>query len=350
MRTVGSRTPVLLTGFIGVLVALILGLYLYAHSREDRIAHGVQIGGVDVGGLRLAAARQKIQRELIAPLNAAVTVRSGNHSWRIDGRQAGLTVDANQLVNQALDASHQGSIITRTVRGVFGGTVHHDVPLRVSYSHAAIRSLTASVRQALNTAARDATVTPSGGALRQIPSNDGVLVDNKRLAYRVEHALSTAAASRTVTVPTKIVKPTVTTGQLAANYPAYIVVDRGAFALHFYSHLRLASSYQIAVGMQGLQTPPGLYKIQWKEVNPPWMVPNSSWAGKLAGKTIPPGPQDPLKARFMSFDGGAGIHGIDPSEYSSIGHNASHGCVRMRIPDVIALYAKTPVGTPVYIV
>ena len=52
----------------------------------------------------------------------------------------------------------------------------------------------------------------------------------------------------------------------------------------------------------------------------------------------------------MSFEGGAGIHGIDPSEYCSIGSDASHGCIRMRIPDVIALYAKSPVGTPVYII
>ena len=51
----------------------------------------------------------------------------------------------------------------------------------------------------------------------------------------------------------------------------------------------------------------------------------------------------------MAFNGGAGIHGIDPAEYSSIGHDASHGCVRMRIPDVISLYARTPVGTPVYV-
>jgi lipoprotein-anchoring transpeptidase ErfK/SrfK len=78
-------------------------------------------------------------------------------------------------------------------------------------------------------------------------------------------------------------------------------------------------------------------------------VPKKAWAGKLAGTVVPPGPLDPLKARFMSFEGGAGIHGIDPSEYSTIGHFASHGCVRMRIPDVISLYARTPVGTPVYI-
>lgn len=51
----------------------------------------------------------------------------------------------------------------------------------------------------------------------------------------------------------------------------------------------------------------------------------------------------------MAFNGGAGIHGIDPSESSSIGHDAAHGCVRMRIPDVISLYARSPVHTPVYV-
>ena len=102
--------------------------------------------------------------------------------------------------------------------------------------------------------------------------------------------------------------------------------------------------------MEGLETPAGLHHIEWEQVNPPWYVPKKAWAGALAGTVVPPGPGDPLKARFMSIEGGAGIHGIDPSEYSSIGHNASHGCVRMRIPDVISLYSKSPVGTPVYII
>jgi lipoprotein-anchoring transpeptidase ErfK/SrfK len=142
----------------------------------------------------------------------------------------------------------------------------------------------------------------------------------------------------------------VTTAELASATPAYIVIERSSFRLRFYDHLKLASTYEIAVGMEGLETPAGLHHIEWKQVDPPWYVPNKAWAGALAGTVVPPGPGDPLKARFMSFEGGAGIHGIDPSEYSSIGHDASHGCVRMRIPDVIALYSKTPVGTPVYIV
>jgi lipoprotein-anchoring transpeptidase ErfK/SrfK len=177
-----------------------------------------------------------------------------------------------------------------------------------------------------------------------------VAVERKRLTARVAHALAAAFAKRTVTVPTLTREPAITTSELAAKYPAYIVVDRANFKLLLYQHLKLSSTYAIAVGMQGLETTAGLYHIQWKQTDPPWYVPNSAWAGALAGKTIPPGPQDPLKARFMAFNGGAGIHGIDPSEYSSIGHNASHGCVRMRIPDVIALYARTPVGTPVYVI
>jgi lipoprotein-anchoring transpeptidase ErfK/SrfK len=170
------------------------------------------------------------------------------------------------------------------------------------------------------------------------------------LGGRVERALAATGRARTVAVPAHVVKPKVTTAQLAATYPAYIVVNRSEFRLHFYEHLKLAKTYEIAVGMEGLETPAGLHHIEWEQVDPPWYVPKKAWAGSLAGTVVPPGPADPLKARFMSFEGGAGIHGIDPSEYSSIGHDASHGCIRMRIPDVIALYSKSPVGTPVYII
>jgi lipoprotein-anchoring transpeptidase ErfK/SrfK len=350
MLSPARRTPFLVAGVLTVLVALCLGTYLYDHGRRDLIAKGVRVNGVDIGGLRAAAARSKLQHDLIAPLDRPVVVSSAGHTWTLTGRQAGLTVNTAALVDQAVQASREGSIVSRTWRGLTGGAVNRNIPLQVNYDHAAVRHLTAQVRLALNRPARDAAVSPSASGLTTVASHDGLAVDNPHLASLVELALTGQAATRTVVVPTHRVLPKVSTTQLAARYPAYIVVDRGGFTLHYYSHLKLQSSYPIAVGMQGLETPAGMYSIQWKQVNPPWYVPNDSWAGSLAGQTIPPGPQDPLKARFMSFDGGAGIHGIDPSEYGTIGHTASHGCVRMTIPDVIALYSKTPVGTPVYIV
>jgi lipoprotein-anchoring transpeptidase ErfK/SrfK len=50
----------------------------------------------------------------------------------------------------------------------------------------------------------------------------------------------------------------------------------------------------------------------------------------------------------MGIYDGAGIHGTDA--VNSIGTNASHGCIRMLIPDVEELYDQVRVGTPVYIV
>jgi lipoprotein-anchoring transpeptidase ErfK/SrfK len=85
-----------------------------------------------------------------------------------------------------------------------------------------------------------------------------------------------------------------------------------------------------------------------KQVNPTWYVPNRPWAGSLAGQTIPPGdPRNPLKARFISLGGGVGFHGT--ADLASIGQAASHGCIRMRIPDVISLFNRVSVGTPVMI-
>jgi lipoprotein-anchoring transpeptidase ErfK/SrfK len=332
------------------IVLLAVAMLLYDHSRRNQIAKGVTIDGVNVGGMSQASARAKIQRELIAPLNQPVIVRSGSQHWTLTARSAGVTVDASNMVAQALSASRGGSIFTRTFRGLFGGSVHHNVALVVGYSLPAVRGLTAKIRASVDRQPRDASVAPVGGELTQVAGVNGTTVDNARLGARVEHALAATGAARTVTVPAHVVKPKVTTAQLAAKYPAYIVVNRSEFRLHFYEHLKLTKTYEIAVGMEGLETPAGLHHIEWEQVDPPWYVPKKAWAGALAGTVVPPGPGDPLKARFMSFEGGAGIHGIDPSEYSSIGHDASHGCIRMRIPDVIALYSESPVGTPVYIV
>jgi lipoprotein-anchoring transpeptidase ErfK/SrfK len=345
-----SLWPIVGAVAAALVLALAGGMYLYDHAHRDTIAHGVTIDGVAVGGLSETAALHKVQHALIDPLNRPLVVRSSAGTWTLDPREARLTVNAQNMVAQALHASREGSIVTRTFRGLFGGGVHRDVPLVVDYSHEAVTALTAKVRAAVNRTPRDATVQPSASGLGTVAAKAGLTVENERLGGRIVHALTRQSASRTVIVPTATVAPKVTTAQLASQYPAYIVVDRAGFQLRFYEHLHLAKTYEIAVGMEGLETPAGLHHVEWKEENPPWLVPNKAWAGALAGKTIPPGPQDPLKARFMSFDGGAGIHGIDPSEYSSIGHDASHGCVRMRIPDVIALYSRTPVGTPVYII
>jgi lipoprotein-anchoring transpeptidase ErfK/SrfK len=342
--------PLLVAGAVLVVLVLIGGVYLYDHSRRDVIANGVRIGGVPVGGLRAAAARTKLERDLVTRLHEPLKVYLGGRRWVLGPREAAVKLDVANMVAQAVDASREGSIITRTLRGLTGGSLNRNVPLVVSYSHAAVGRLTGEVRAAVNRPPRDANVQPTPSGLDTVASQVGLTVNSSLLGARIDRTLVGLSPSRDVHVPTHAIRPAVTTANLASKYPAYIVVDRAEFKLRFYEHLKLAKSYEIAVGMEGLETPAGLHHIEWEQVNPPWYVPKKAWAGALAGTVVPPGPGDPLKARFMSFEGGAGIHGIDPSEYSSIGHDASHGCIRMRIPDVIALYSRSPVGTPVYII
>ena len=77
-------------------------------------------------------------------------------------------------------------------------------------------------------------------------------------------------------------------------------------------------------------------------------MPNSDWAGDLAGQVIAgDDPSNPIKARWIGIYDGVGVHGT--SDDASIGSNASHGCIRMHVPDVKELYDEVPVGAPIYI-
>ena len=333
-----------------VLVAIaLLALYIYDHGRRDLIAPGVTVGGVDVGGLHAAAARALLRQDLAVTQARWITIRHGPARFTLTGRQARLTPDIDGAVNEAVQASRGGWFVSRAIRGLFGGHVDDSISIPVTYDRRKVNALLARVKGTINRPARDASVSvSSSGQLVSVTSQTGQQVDGAALAAQVNNALQNPTVPHVVRAPVHTLQPKVSTRMLSAKYPSYIVVDRSDFKLSYYSHLHLAHTYSIAVGQQGLQTPAGLHSIVDKEVDPAWHVPNSSWAGSLAGQVIPPGPQDPLVARWMGIDEqGDGIHGTN--EPGSIGSAASHGCIRMLVSDVIQLYSITPVGTPVYV-
>jgi lipoprotein-anchoring transpeptidase ErfK/SrfK len=225
--------------------------------------------------------------------------------------------------------------------------VEENLPAHVGYSRQGINDFVDEVAKQIDRDPTEASVQPSASTLNLVAGKDGVSVDQSRLTHLLVRELGTGERRRVIEAPVNRTQSTVTTADLASKYPVYVTVDRSSFQLKLWENLKLAKTYPIAVGMQGLETPAGTYTIDDKQVNPSWHVPDSAWAGDLAGKVIPPGPDDPIKARWMGFYNGAGIHGTD--EVDSIGSAASHGCVRMTIPDVEDLYDRVPLGTPIYI-
>jgi lipoprotein-anchoring transpeptidase ErfK/SrfK len=334
-----------------LLAVLVAGVTLiYDSARADKLAAGIRIGGIDVGGLDRATAAQRLHRLAVTAQRRDLRVHAPAKTYVVTAAQLRVTADVDAALDRALADSRRGWIGARVVRSLSGRRLHESLALKTHYAHGVLPRLVAKIAATSYVAPVDATVKPHPDGLERVASRAGSRVDTSALFRSLESAVQHRSRPADIDVTMRPVAPKVASDQLEKRYPAYIVIDRKAHQLHFFERLKPFKTWPIAVGRAGLETPGGLYDIQWEEVNPPWRVPNSPWAGALAGKTIPPGPDDPIKARWMAFNGGAGIHGIDPSEYSSIGHDASHGCVRMRIPDVIALYKRSPVGTPVYVV
>jgi lipoprotein-anchoring transpeptidase ErfK/SrfK len=333
---------VLLLGLVGGAVAA----YAYDSSRDDLIAEGVTIAGIDVGGMRVDDARRTVARRLQEPLDQPIAVVRGKRRFNLSAEDAGVRADVTGMVDEALDASRGGTIFTRVARDLSGGEENAHVPARVSYDQGAVSDLVGRVTKGLNRPARDAEVEfPS---LETVKEKRGLKVRAKRLERRLAQALTVPGAKRRVRAPARVIQPKVTTAQLADKYPVVLIADRSNFQLRLYERLELAREYTVAVGALGFDTPAGLYHIQNKAVDPAWSVPDSDWAGDLAGTVVPGGvPENPLKERWLGIYDGAGIHGTDVT--SSLGSAASHGCIRMAIPDVIELYDKVPVGAPIYI-
>jgi lipoprotein-anchoring transpeptidase ErfK/SrfK len=340
------RWFILVAVFLLALIGGAVAAFAYDSSRENVIAEGVTIAGVDVGGMKTPQARSLVRRELQEPLERPIAVVRGKQRFRLSAHDAGVKADVGGMVDEALERSRDGSIFTRVARDLTGGEEEAQVSARVTYSTRAVEQLVERVEKRLNRPPRDAEV--SFPSLEKVKEQKGRRVKAASLEQRIAQALTVPGVERRVRAPVRILKPKVTQAELAGKYPVVLVADRYNFKLRLYRNLNLQKEYTVAVGAVGFDTPAGLYHIQNKAVDPAWSVPEAEWAGSLAGTVVPGGvPENPLKERWLGIFDGAGIHGTDQTY--SLGTAASHGCIRMAIPDVIELYDQVPVGAPIYI-
>ena len=329
-----------------MLVAAV-GAYAWDSSKSDEIADGVTIGGVDVSGMTADEATKVVESELVDPLRKKVTVTYDGVKYQLSPEKLEVDSDVDGMVDKALEESQEGGLPTRVWRYATGGEVDVAISPQVTYSNKAIDEFIAKVAADVNTEPVNATIEPTAVSLDGVAGHDGVEVSESALRTRIESVVQ-RTARRKVTVPVDKVEPEVSKEDLAAQYPTYLTVNRSTFELTLWKDLEPAKTYTVAIGAEGFDTPAGVYNIQNKAVDPAWSVPDSDWAGDLAGTVVPGGAADnPLKARWMGIFDGAGIHGTDDT--GSLGSAASHGCVRMSVPDVIDLYDQVPVGTPIYI-
>ncbi|MEJ7893211.1 MAG: L,D-transpeptidase family protein [Solirubrobacteraceae bacterium] len=342
-----SKSFMAVSGFLVVLVLLGGGLYLYDSGRADQIAEGVTVGGVDIGGMDRAEATAKLESRVSARLLEPVRARYEDRKFTLTAKRARIAVDVDSTVDQALQRSRADNIFVRSFRGLTGGSIDEELDVTVSFDRKAVSDMAERVAKTLDRKAVDADVDISTAGVETVKEQTGIEVNETFLAKAISRKLASPTAKRDLRVRTSTIQPKVTTDELKDDYPSVIVVDRASFSLTLYEDLKPTLDYTVAIGAAGYDTPAGLYDIQNMAVDPVWTVPDSDWTGSLAGQQIPPGPSNPLKSRWLGIYNGAGIHGTDATY--SLGTAASHGCVRMAIPDVEELYEHVDVGTPVYI-
>jgi L,D-transpeptidase catalytic domain/Putative peptidoglycan binding domain len=320
----------------------------YDESRQDRLAEGIVIAGVDVGGMRVADARAALERQVASRLEQPMAVRYRHGQFVFEPTKADVGTNLDALLAGALAESRDGNFLTRAFRDLTGGHLNRQLALDVTYSSRAVGRFVRWVGRQVDRNATEAKSSASFAGVRISPSEDGVAIKAESLAARLGATLVDPEAARSFRLPTRVVHAKVTTAELEKRFHYFLAVSRSQFELRLFVDQRLAKTYDVAIGQIGYKTPAGLYEIRTKAVNPAWYVPNKPWAGDLAGKVIPPNdPGNPIKARWMGFWDGAGIHGT--AEADSIGSAASHGCIRMRVPDVIELYDRVPLHTPLYV-
>jgi hypothetical protein len=315
-------------------LVLLLAFAGPAAAQEQRIKPGTKAGGLDVGSLTIPEAAVKLQQTYGPPLGRPLAVH-------VAGRRYGLTLAQSKL---AFDTNLTAK------RAYYTGNTHPnaDVPLAITWDRGVVRTLSEKIAREVYLAPRNARIRITLRHIYRRSAKTGRSLSTRTLQAAIEQTLVNPAAPRIVRPARKVLKAKISSKRLARAYPTVITIDRAHFKLRLFKRLKFSKSYGVAVGQPAYPTPTGLFSIGNKQVNPAWTAPNSPWAGELARTTTPGGSSaNPLRARWMGITDGVGIHGT--SQEWSIGSRASHGCIRMRVADVIDLYPRVPVGTPVLI-
>lgn len=291
-------------------------------SGPKLIQPGVTIAGMLVGGLTGAEARKVVERRFDKPLSIIALDRK----LAVRPRELG----ASPFVSKAITTAVR-------VRGA-----EFAVPLKVDVSEARLGRFLAEIARKTDREPVDAELR-----LRNFQPVARKSAPGRRLMQLValqKLSLALRKHQRAFTLPYQDLKPAVTDKELGQ----VIVIKRESRTLLYFEGLELKRSFRIATGLPAYPTPLGEYEVITMQRDPWWYPPpGSDWAKDA--KPVPPGPGNPLGTRWMGISSPyVGIHGTPDA--ASIGYSASHGCIRMLIPQVEWLFERVEVGTPVIIV
>jgi lipoprotein-anchoring transpeptidase ErfK/SrfK len=330
---------------VGLAVVLLATMSVAATARvgasSGRILTGVTVAGVDVGGMTRAEAVAAVKATTEPKLRRSVLVVGGGRHWRVTPARLGHGAAVEQAVDRALTGPELSWYADFWHR-LTNKPVTHAVNVPLAENNAKVAKFVRGLAPKLAVEPTDAAVKLVDGQVVRQRARDGRVLDVKASTRRLAKALRGDAGK--VKLVTRPVEPKVTNDKLGKT----IAINLSTNRLTFYDGLKVRRTYPVATGQPSFPTPQGTWEVVYKRVNPTWTNPDPDGWGADMPASIPPGPGNPLGTRAMSLNAsGILIHGTYASY--SVGTYASHGCIRMLLSDVEALYPQVPIGTPVLI-
>jgi lipoprotein-anchoring transpeptidase ErfK/SrfK len=293
---------------------------MLSHYSPARIADGVTIDETLVGGMTAEQARTAVRASFRQPIAVGLPAQT----FFVSPSRLGVPLIA-PAAEKALVAAPGETVALQVLV---------DRPRLVAYSE--------ELAKDFSRPAVDAKVRLR--RLRPVISKEklGLEVRAKPLARALRAALLAGTRG-----PIEVRHTTLVPEVTRSDIRSVIVIERSANRLFLYRGEHKRTKLGVATGQPSYPTPLGEFTIVSKQLHPWWYPPDSDWAAGLS--PVPPGPGNPLGTRWMGLSvSGVGIHGT--SDAASIGYSASHGCIRMRIPDAEWLFERVSEGTPVFIV
>lgn len=317
----------------------------YDARHRGTVLPGVEVGGIKIGGLTHDQARAALRDAFESPLTAPITVEVAGDSYLVKPKDLGMKVDVAESFSHVVALEGRSDLVQRVWFRLAGDGFDKTIPVNRSIDRKKLDAYVEELAAVVDASPVEARVELVDGALRIVKDRPGFKLDREAAAG----SLMKAAMSGDVRVA---LDGEVTAPKVASkDIRDVIVVKVGENKLFHYRGDQVVKVYDVATGLPQYPTPKGTFKIVNKRFRPTWVNPAKypgGWGANLPAK-IGPGPGNPLGTRAMDINSpGIRIHG-SPAAYS-MGYNASHGCIRMRMPDVEELFALVEVGTPVIIV
>jgi lipoprotein-anchoring transpeptidase ErfK/SrfK len=328
-----------------------LAAYRSERGRSGLILPGIVVLGVGVGGMTRAQALTAVSAVIERTLARQITLEAGGRTWTVSARSLGLQADVSPAVDAALAYSQEHSTMSRLLGRLRGQTYPVVVGVAFSVTDVLYARVLDEVEQAVTRAPQDAQLALQGTGIVRVKSRKGRALDTAQSEQLLRTELLTGATAggggvaATVRLPVRTIVPKVVERTLGRTIGVNLSDNR----LTLYQGVHVLRTYPVATAKPGFQTTPGDWTIVDKKMFPTWYNPAPDTWGANEPLVVPPGPNNPMGTRAFYLDapGLMRIHGTNTP--SSIGHYASHGCIRLFIPDVEELYDLVPVGTHVLV-